>query len=345
VEHCLAHYQEGVEVHNLQDEEDDVHPYGAGGFGSLQGVSLPYLPEADLRPKKAFKEATLKTDAAGACGLALIRCGELAFAALGKESPMIQRMKDACTGESLLSVLREVNEVKKEISKISNVGSGIAAGVFNQGIEDLRHLVCDSTTAKPIRSTLECCKPSLSHLFGDDEARIEKALEAVKFRPHQAAPYRHKAPSYFRSSDSQEGRDRKKKPYKRPYKSTQKPRSSGKANGPAAKEEGQKKKFLLRETEEVVTGLVFPAKTPRPATFPFQSAPDPGPSGGRGQTAPLPSFLEGGVGYPPTSSPSRGRLLSTLHISSTACLPRSWLLDSIAGSKQPLYRCRGGSSS
>jgi hypothetical protein len=105
--------------------------------------------EADLRLKKAFKEATLKTDAAGACGLALVRCGELAFAALGKESPMIQWMKDAVTGESpqdadsLISVLRdslgEVYEVKKEISKNSNVGSGIAAGVFNQGIDDLCH--------------------------------------------------------------------------------------------------------------------------------------------------------------------------------------------------------------
>jgi hypothetical protein len=163
---------------------------------------------------------------------------------------LIQRMKDAVSGESpqdadaLISVLRdslgELQEVKKEISKISNVGSGIAAGVFNQGIDD--HLVWDSSTAKPIRSTLEGCKPSLSHFFGDDEARIEKALEAVKFKSYQAAPYRPKAPSYFCSSDSQEGRDRKKKPYKRPYKS-QKPRTLGKANGPASKKgEGQKKK-------------------------------------------------------------------------------------------------------
>jgi hypothetical protein len=210
--------------------------------------------EADLKPKKAFKEATLRTDAAGACDLSLIRCGELAHAALGKESPLIQRMKDACSGElpqdaeSLLTVLRdsleELNEVKKEISKISNVGSRVAAGVFNHGIEDLRLLVCDSPAAKPIKSTLELCKPSLTHLFGEDDARIEKALEAAKYRPHQVAPYHSKVPSYFCSSDSQEGRDRKRKPYKRPYKSSyQKPRSTGKSNGPASKKgEGQKKK-------------------------------------------------------------------------------------------------------
>jgi hypothetical protein len=109
-------------------------------------------------------------------------------------------MKDACSGEfpqdadSLLTVLRdsldELNEVKKEISKISNVGSRVAAGVFNQGIEDLRHLVCNSPTAKPIWSTLELCKLLLSHLFGDEDARIEKALEAAKYRSHQAAPFR-----------------------------------------------------------------------------------------------------------------------------------------------------------
>jgi hypothetical protein len=110
---------------------------------------------------------------------------------------MIQRMKDAVTGESPqdadspISVLRDSLDELHEV-KISNVGSGIAAGVFNQGIEDLRYLVWDSTSAKPIRTTLECCKPSLSHLFGD-EARIEKALEAVRSRPYQAAPYRSKA--------------------------------------------------------------------------------------------------------------------------------------------------------
>jgi hypothetical protein len=85
----------------------------------------------------------------------------------------------------------------------------------------------------------------LTHLFGDDEARIEKALEAAKHRPYQAAPYRSKAQSHFCSSDSQEGRNRKWKLYKRPYKggSYQKNRSSGKANSPASKKgEGQKKR-------------------------------------------------------------------------------------------------------
>jgi hypothetical protein len=130
--------------------------------------------EADLRPKKAFKEATLRTDTAGACGLALVRCGELAFAALGKESSLIQRMLGAVSGESpqdadsLISVLRDsladLQEIQ-EVKRISNVGSGITAGVFNQGIEDLRHLVWESSSAKPIRSTLEVCKPSLTHLF------------------------------------------------------------------------------------------------------------------------------------------------------------------------------------
>jgi hypothetical protein len=97
--------------------------------------------EADLRTKKAFKEATLRTDAAGACGLSLVRCGELAHATLGKDSPLIKKMKDACTGESpqdmdsLLVVLRdslgEPNSIKKKVSKVSLVGSKIAAGIFN----------------------------------------------------------------------------------------------------------------------------------------------------------------------------------------------------------------------
>jgi hypothetical protein len=130
-------------------------------------------------------------DVAGACGLSLILCGKFTHATLGKESPLIKRMKDACRGESpqdvdsLLAVLRdslgELNSVKKEISKVSNMGSKIAAGIFNQGIEDQRHLVCDSPAAKAVKSTLELCKPSLTHLFSDDDSRLDKALEAAKF--------------------------------------------------------------------------------------------------------------------------------------------------------------------
>jgi hypothetical protein len=113
---------------------------------------------------------------------------------------MIKRMQGAVSGESsqdkdsFIAVLRDsltdLQEIKKEVKRISNVGSGIAAGVFYQGIEDLRHLVREPYSAKPIRSTLEVCKPSLTHLFDDDEDPIEKALEAAKHRPYQAAPYR-----------------------------------------------------------------------------------------------------------------------------------------------------------
>jgi hypothetical protein len=92
---------------------------------------------------------------------------------------------------------------------------------------------------------LEVCKPSLTHLFGDNDARLDKALEAAKFSRYQSAPYRPKAPFHFRSSDSQPqvGRDKRKKPYKKPYKPSYEPRSSGKAQGPASKKgEGQQKK-------------------------------------------------------------------------------------------------------
>jgi hypothetical protein len=211
--------------------------------------------EANLRPKKAFKEATLRTNTTGACGLALVRCGKLAFAALGNDSDLIQRMQGAVSGassqdkDSLIAVLREsltdLHEIKKEIKRVSNVGSSIAAGVFNQGIEDLCHLVWESNVAKPICSTLEVCK-SLTHLFGNDEDRIEKALDAAKLRPYQAAPYRSKASSssFYRPSGSQEGRDYKKNPQK-PYqkKKNNNNRSSRKGYGPASKKgEGQKKK-------------------------------------------------------------------------------------------------------
>jgi hypothetical protein len=94
----------------------------------------------------------------------------------------------------------------------------------------------------------------------------------------------------------------------------------------------------------VVPGLVSPAQTPRPATAPFRSAPGPRPSGGRGQTAPLPSLLEGGFGNVPSTSSGRGRVPSSFHVPTTTCLSRSLLLHYIARGEQPPDRFRGSSS-
>jgi hypothetical protein len=69
--------------------------------------------EADLKPKKDFKEAMLRTNVAGACGLALVRCGEMAFSALGKESDVMKRLSLVLSKDSpqdpemLLSALRD----------------------------------------------------------------------------------------------------------------------------------------------------------------------------------------------------------------------------------------------
>jgi hypothetical protein len=187
--------------------------------------------------------------------VASLSSGEIAQAALRKNNAVIVRMKDAATrgspqdAESLLEVLSdslgELDSICKEIHKVSLVGSRIAAGVFNQGIKEQRRLVCDSTAAKSVKSTLEVCKPSLTHLFGDDDSKLEKALEAAKFSPG-LQPYRPKAPFHFRSSDCQEGSDKRRKtPYSKPSykKPSYKPRSSGKGHGPASKKgEGQQKK-------------------------------------------------------------------------------------------------------
>jgi hypothetical protein len=62
--------------------------------------SLLYA-KANLRTKKVFKDEVLRTDAARACGLAFVRCGEIAHATLGKTSTLITAMKSAVTGESL----------------------------------------------------------------------------------------------------------------------------------------------------------------------------------------------------------------------------------------------------
>jgi hypothetical protein len=79
--------------------------------------------EADLKPKKDFKEATLQMNVAGACGLALVRCGEMANSALGKDSDVMRRLRGAISGdtpqdvESLLTALRDTQEDLADIRK------------------------------------------------------------------------------------------------------------------------------------------------------------------------------------------------------------------------------------
>jgi hypothetical protein len=184
-----------------------TEPDASAPFRAFAFPSCLLHAEADLKPKKDFKEVTLRTNVAGACGLALIRCGEMAFSALGKDSDVMKRLslvlsKDSPQDpETLLSALRDTQEdltdIRKGLGRIANVGSRIAAGSFNQGIDDLRHLVWEATAAKPICPTLELCQPSLTHLFGDD-SRIKEALEAAKFKPYQAASYCSKSYSNLR---------------------------------------------------------------------------------------------------------------------------------------------------
>jgi hypothetical protein len=209
--------------------------------------------EADLKPKKAFKEASLRTNVAGACGLALVRCGEMAFSSMGKDWGVIMRLNGAISGnspqdaDSLLQALKDTRDdlldIRMGLGSIANVGSSIVAGSFNQGIDDIRHLVWESSTAKSIRPTLELCPPSLTHLFGD-ETRIKEALEADKRRPYQAAPNRSKTYSNPRT-DSHEGKGWNKRrltSYKK-LKAGSHNRPAGKANGPASKKgDGQKRK-------------------------------------------------------------------------------------------------------
>jgi hypothetical protein len=123
-------------------------------FRASQFPSFLLHVEADLKGKKPFKDAILRTNVVGACGLVLIRCGELAFSSMGKESTLMSCLHDAISGESpqdvdsLLQVLKDTKEdlidIRKGLGKVANVGSDIAAGSFNQGVDDLRHLVWES---------------------------------------------------------------------------------------------------------------------------------------------------------------------------------------------------------
>jgi hypothetical protein len=126
-------------------------PDASAPFRAFLFPSCLQHAEADLKPKKDFKEATLRRNVAGACGLVLVRCGEKAFSALGKDSDVMKRLHGVIAGdtpqdaESLLQALKDTREdladIRKGLGKIANMGSAIAAGSFNQGIDDLRHLV------------------------------------------------------------------------------------------------------------------------------------------------------------------------------------------------------------
>jgi hypothetical protein len=83
----------------------------------------------------------LRTNVAGACCLAFVRSGEMAFSALGKNLSVMSRLNAAISGDSaqdaetLLQVLRDTHEdltdVAVGLKDVALVGSSIAAGSFN----------------------------------------------------------------------------------------------------------------------------------------------------------------------------------------------------------------------
>jgi hypothetical protein len=202
-------------VTTLTEEKKAAH-FRASEFPS----SLLHV-EAYLKGKKPFKEAVTRTNVAGACGLALVRCGELAFSSLDKGSELMTRLSDAISGDSpqdagsLLQLLRDTKEDLMDIRKgLGDIANEIAAGSFNQGVDELRHLVWESPLSKAVRPTLELCPPSLTHLFGDD-ARIKEALEAERRRPYQAGSFRSKPAFQPRSNKSKSWTAKKSKPARR----------------------------------------------------------------------------------------------------------------------------------
>ena len=215
---------------------------------SLFPPSLLHV-EADLQKKKPFKESVLRTNVAGACGMALVRCGELAHSALGQGSELMTLLSGAISGETpqdaasllklLVAIKGNVKDVRHALADTANVGAKLAAGSFNQGIDELRHQVWDSPLAKVVKPTLECCPPSSTHLFQDD-GRIKEALEAERRRPYQAASFSSKTPKQQRFRG---GQSWSKKPQSTPAKRgkpyTQ--RGAGKGPGPRPKKGGGQK--------------------------------------------------------------------------------------------------------
>jgi len=216
---------------------------------SLFPASLLHV-EADLKSKKPFKEAVLRTNVAGACGLALVRCGELAYSALGQGSELMTSVSDALSGDSpqdsasLLKLLHNIKgnirDARHALADTANVGAKLAAGSFNQGIDEVRKQIWDSTLAKVVKPTLECCPPTSTHLFGDD-ARIKEALEADRRRPFAASSYRSKTPKRqrYKGGKSWSANNNKSTPSKRGKSRPQ--RGAGKAQGPYSKKEGGQK--------------------------------------------------------------------------------------------------------
>ena len=159
------------------------------------------------------------------------------------------RMSDAITGESpqdsafLLQLLQhtkaDLTDIRRSLCQVTDVGTEVAAGFFNQGVDELRHHVWESPLTKSIKLTLELCPPSLTQLFGDD-ARIEKALEVERRRPYQANSYRAKT---FQPRGGSKGKSwQQPKTWQKPKSRPQPRRAAGKANGPRPKKgEGQKK--------------------------------------------------------------------------------------------------------
>lgn len=166
--------------------------------------------EDSLSGDKIFKESRERADVAGACGLSLIRCGEIVSASV---SDLMENIKaDDFDFESFRASMKEkLTKLQNGVNETVELGTRVAAGAFNQEVKVQRNQVLNCRLGRPIKDTLESCDPTSIHLFEDQASKIKEAVLASRIQPSTSfkSNFPRRGSSKFRpSSEKKESYDK-----------------------------------------------------------------------------------------------------------------------------------------
>jgi hypothetical protein len=134
---------------------------GAEDFSSPKFPTALLHLQDELDAKPSFKLLKERAYFSGAKGLVSTCCAELAYTAKDPFKRLQAAIEDPDTpsriSADLQDILEELHQLKEEMVAVAEVGTKVAAGVYNASVADVRDAVIATPLSASIAPTLKAC--------------------------------------------------------------------------------------------------------------------------------------------------------------------------------------------
>lgn len=147
---------------------------------------------------KEFKASKDRANAAGACGLSVIRCSEIVKTSVDDILEALRDGEDKDFKALSERIAKALKSMQNDVSDVTTLGTKVAAGSFNQEVALQRKLLIASKQGSLIKDTLSQCLPTAILTFDDKGSRIKDALEAARAHPRPSYQPKSSSRSFFK---------------------------------------------------------------------------------------------------------------------------------------------------